>query len=85
MNDSFERRIRAAAVAGWRVVLIAAGILLLSWFAYLVVVAAQPDWFLSLLGANLDWTFVQNVWFCALVIFKLTIWLMALVALWLTL
>jgi hypothetical protein len=85
MNDVFERRVRAAAVAGWWVVLFAAGLLLLSWIAYLVVIPAQPAWFLSLWGPNLDWAYVQNTWFWALVIFKMSVWLMALVVLWLTL
>jgi hypothetical protein len=85
MNNVFERRVRAAAVAGWWVVLFAAGLLLLSWIAYLVVIAAEPAWFSSLLGPQLDWAFVQRIWFWALVVFKMSVWLMALVALWLTL
>ena len=31
MNDPFEKKVRAAAVAGWWVVLIAAGFLTLLW------------------------------------------------------
>jgi hypothetical protein len=85
MNDDFEKRVRAAAVAGWWVVLIAAGLLLLSWIAYLLVIPAQPGWLLSLWGPDLSWADVQNVWFWALVIFKMSAWLMALVVLWLTL
>jgi hypothetical protein len=54
MNDAFERRVRAAAVAGWWVVLVAAGLLLLSWIAYLVAIPAQPAWFLPLWGPNLE-------------------------------
>lgn len=41
MIDVFERRVRAAAVAGWWVVPIAAGLLILSWVAYLVVSAVN--------------------------------------------
>ena len=85
MRDDFERKIRAAAIAGWWVVLFGAGLLILSWFAYLAAMAAQPAWLSSLWGPNLDWAYVQHVWFWALAIFKVGVWIMALTALWLTL
>ena len=85
MNDNFDRKVHAAAVAGWRIVLIAAGLLVLSWLAYLAVISAQPPWLLSFWGPDLSWAYIQNVWFWAIVAFKLIIWLMALVTLWLTL
>jgi hypothetical protein len=37
MNDPFEKKARAAAVAGWRVALIAIGFLTLLWGIYLAV------------------------------------------------
>jgi hypothetical protein len=85
MNDPFERRVRAAAVAGWWVVLVAAIFLTVSWLAYLAVMSARPDWLLLLWGPDISWAYVQNVWFWAVVTFKLIVWAMALVALWLTL
>jgi hypothetical protein len=85
MIDDFERRVSAAAIAGWWVVVLAAALLVLSWIAYLVVISAQPTWLLSLWGPDLSWAYIQNVWFWAIVVFKLIVWLMALVALWLTL
>jgi hypothetical protein len=36
MNDSFEKKVRAAAVAGWWVILIAAGFLTLVWLRSLL-------------------------------------------------
>jgi hypothetical protein len=56
-----------------------------SWLAYLAVISVQPPWLLSLLGPDLSWSFIQNVWFSAIVAFKLIVWLIALAALWLTL
>jgi hypothetical protein len=85
MNDDFQRRVRAAAMAGWCTVVVGAGLVILSWLAYLAVLSARPSWLLSLWGPDLDWGYVQNVWFRAIVIFKMVVWLMALVALWLTL
>jgi hypothetical protein len=85
MNDIFERRVRAASVAGWWVVLLAAGLLTLSWFAYLLAMSSQPGWLLSLWGPGIDWDDVQSVWFWAIVVFKLTVWLMIMIVVWLTL
>ena len=55
MNDAFEKRVRAAAVAGWWLVLIAVAFIVLQWIAYLAVMQAQPAWILAMWGPNLDW------------------------------
>jgi hypothetical protein len=86
MNDSFEKKVRAAAVAGWWVILIAYGLLLVTWIAYLGIVSARPAWLLAMWGqGSVSWDFVQTVslWFMA--IFKFFVWLMVLAVLWLTL
>jgi len=85
MNDLFEKRLRAAAVAGWWVILVALGFLILLWLMYLVVMATQPAWMLALWGPDASWPFIQNVWFWGIVAFKFCFWLMTLVVLWLTL
>jgi hypothetical protein len=85
MNDTFERKVRAAAVAGWWVVLIAIAFIVLQWITYLAVMKARPAWVLAMWGPNLDWTFVQMVWFWGIALLKFLVWLMAMIALWLTL
>jgi hypothetical protein len=85
MDDVFERRVMAAAVALWWVVLLAAGLLLLGGIVCLIVIPAQPAWFLSLWGPDLSWAYIQNVGISSIVILKLMVLLMAFVALWLTL
>ncbi len=85
MNDDFQTRVKAAAIAAWWVVLIATGLLIVSWVAYVVIISFQPPWLLSMWGPDLSWAYVQNVWFWAIVTFKMVVWLMALAALWLTL
>jgi hypothetical protein len=85
MNDNFEKRVWAAAVAGWWVVLIATAVIILQWIAYLAVINNHPAWFLSMWGPNLDWAFVQTIWFWGIAVMKMFMWLMALIALWLTL
>jgi len=86
MNDLFEKRVRAAAVAGWLVILIAYALLLVTWIAYLVIMSARPAGLLAMWGqGDVSWAFVQTVslWFMG--IFKLFVWLMILAVLWLTL
>ncbi|MEN6450433.1 MAG: hypothetical protein ABFC96_08080 [Thermoguttaceae bacterium] len=84
MNNLFHKRVKSAAVAAWWVVLIAVVFILVQWIAYLVVMHARPAWLLSLWGPNIDWPFVQSVWFWMVAVFKLCIWLLALTALWLS-
>ena len=85
MNDPFEKKVRAAAVAGWWVILIAVGFLALLWLIYLAVMSAHPAWLLTTWGSGLDWPFVQHVSFWAMATFKFCVWLMVLAVLWLTL
>ncbi|HEX3727279.1 MAG TPA: hypothetical protein VHV08_13590 [Pirellulales bacterium] len=83
MKDVFHYRVRAAAIAlGW-VVLWAAGLLTVSWLCYLAVVTKQPSWLLTLWGPGTTWELVQTVWFWAIVIAKVVVWVLALIALWL--
>lgn len=85
MSITFENRVRSAAVAGWWMLLIAAGFLTLQWIIYLLVMSARPAWLLAFWGPDITWQVVQQVWFWCLAILKLCLWLMALGILWLTL
>jgi hypothetical protein len=85
MNDTFEKRVRAAAVAGWWTLLIAVAFLLIQWIVYLLVMSAHPAWVLSLWGPDTTWSFFQTVWFWGIAILKLCLWPQAIVVLWLTL
>ncbi len=85
MSDNFETRLRSAATAGWWTWLIAAGVLLIQWIAFLIVVPAQPDLLLTLWGPGSTWQEVRNVWFIGIVEFKVVLTIMAFVLVWLTL
>jgi hypothetical protein len=86
MNDPFEARVRAAAIAGWWVVLIAYALLLVTWIAYLVIMSARPAWLLAMWGqGDVSWAFVQTVWLWLMAIFKFFVWFLILAVLWLTL
>ena len=84
MNDSFEKRVRAAAVAGWWVLLVAVAFVTLLWLLYLTVMSTRPEWVRAMWGPGISWSFVQDVWFWAVVGLKFCIWLFAFVVLWLT-
>lgn len=86
MNDLFEKKLRSAAVAGWWVVLSAYVLLTVVWFVYLALLSARPAWLLTMWGSGgVSWDFLQTVslWFMG--VFKLCIWFLFLVVLWLTL
>jgi MFS family permease len=85
MNDVSEKRVRAAAVAGWWTVLFAVGFVVIQWIAYLLVMSAHPAWMLAWCGPDITWSFFQTVWFWTIAILKACVWLLILVALWLTL
>jgi hypothetical protein len=85
MNDIFQQRVRAAAAAAWWTVFVALAVVLLQWGAYLLVLSARPAWFQSLWGPDVDWAFIRSVWFWGIVVLKFVMWLLALVAIWLSL
>lgn len=85
MKDTFENRVRSAAVAGWWTLLIAAIVFSLVWIVYLILLTVQPAWVLALIGSNVTWPMLENIsiWFFAVLKLCLWLWLFALV--WLTL
>jgi len=86
MNDVFEKKVRAAAVADWWVVLIGYALLVITWLVYLAIVYAQPAWLLTMWGqGDVSWAFMQTVSLWFLGVFRLVLWLLFLAALWLTL
>lgn len=90
MNDVFQKRVRAAAVAGWWTLLIAVIFLAIQWGAYQWIdyqfrTFGQVRWLETIWGRNLDWSIVKDIWLWMTAIFKMCIWLMALMVVWLTL
>jgi hypothetical protein len=85
MNDTFQIRVHAAAVAAWWTFLIASVFFLVQWLGYLGVTATQPSWVVSFWGPGATWESIQTGWFQALLFLKLSLWLVVLAALWLTL
>jgi len=84
MNADFERKVQAAAIAGWWTVLVAAAVLVLQWVAYLVVMSSRPAFVLTLWGSD-SWLKVHNLWLLGTGVLKIFVFILALPCLWLTL
>lgn len=86
MDAEFTRRVRSAAVAGWWTLLIGAVFLAITWGAYLAVMCTKPAWMLGYWGgAGMNWEMMQVVWVWMTAIFKLVLWVAAIIVVWLTL
>jgi hypothetical protein len=85
MNEDRAKRVRSAAIAGWWTIGAAVGFLMVQWVAYLVFSEFRPGWLQVMWGRDMSWEAVQMVWLLMGAVFKLCVWVMALVVLWLTL
>lgn len=86
MNGEFAKRVRSAAIAGWWTLLIAAIFLLVNWSAYLAIMGCKPAWMLKFWGGNdIQWTTIQTIWLWFTAAFKMSVWIAAMVVVWLSL
>lgn len=85
MDQLFTKKVRSAAVAGWWTLLIAYVVLLIQWFAYLLIMSKQPAGMLSLWGAGVSWAEIRAIWLWGMVAYKLGVGMMLFVVIWLTL
>jgi hypothetical protein len=85
MDSVFRKKVQTAAVAGWLTILFAVVFLIIQWIAYLLVMEARPAWIESLWGPGITWPVIQVVWFGAAAVFKVILWVIILLVLWLTL
>jgi hypothetical protein len=84
MDELFTKKVRAAAAAGWWTLLIAFCILLIQWFAYLLIMPRQPAGIVCLLGNSVTWPEIRTIWLWAMVAYKLGVAIMIFVVIWLT-
>jgi hypothetical protein len=85
MGETFTGKVRTAAVAGWWTLLIAYCILLIQWFAYLLIMTKRPTGMLCLWGEGVSWSELRTIWLWAMVAYKLCVGMMIFVVIWLTL
>jgi hypothetical protein len=82
MSTSLESRLRAAASAGWRVLLVQFAAFIAAWLFYVAVLPARPEWLHAFLGRDLAWSFIQGTSLWAITAYKLFLWLQACAVLW---
>jgi hypothetical protein len=85
MDEIFAKRVRTVSVAGWWTILIFWCVLLLQWFAYLLIMSRQPSVVLCMMGQDLTWPEIRTVWLWGMVAFKLCVGMMLFIVIWLTL
>jgi len=85
MNDTFQNRLRALVKAGWWTLLIGAGFSALQWIVYLIFMSSRPSWYPALWGNGVAWDTIQHLWLWGTTVYKLFLWILALIVLWLTL
>jgi hypothetical protein len=83
MEDMVYKRVRAAATAGWWTLLVAIVMSLLQALGVFVFMHARPDW-VPALWAGMPWERIQMVVFRMMAVFRLLIWVMFLIVVWLT-
>jgi len=84
MDEIFIKKIRTAAIAGWWTLLIAYCILLIQWFAYLMIMSAEPAGMLCLWGGQMTWPEIRTIWLWGMMLYKLGVAMMLFVVIWLT-
>ena len=89
MNETLQKRVRSAAVAGWWTILIAAVWMTVGWVAFLVILNTEPGWMLRLWGypdtSSLRWQQVRTIVLQFFAVFKLMLFAFVIVVIWLTL
>ena len=84
MNDLFQQRVRSAAVAGWWTFLVGVAMAMLFWACMLLVARGQPEWVTRMWG-GVSWETMRDVSLWMIAVFRLLLWVIFLVAVWLSL
>jgi len=84
MDELFIKKVKAAAAAGWWTVLVAYCILLIQWFAYLIIIPRQPAGMLCFWGEGITWQEIRTIWLWAMVAYKICVAMMIFASIWLT-
>lgn len=83
MNDLLYNKLRAAAGAAWWTLLVGFGILLLVSAWFILALHIRPDW-APPVWAGVSWDTVEGVGLTIIATFKLLLWMILLVAVFLS-
>jgi hypothetical protein len=84
MDDLFHKRVRAAAVAGWWTLLVAAIMVLLITSGAAFIFNHRPDW-VTRMWPGVGWDAIQNVGLWMIAIYRVIVWVLVLIVVWLSL
>jgi hypothetical protein len=87
MSDPLATRVKAAAGAAWWTVLAGAAFLTFGWLAFVFVLMTEPQWLLFLWGGkeHLTWDEVQHLALTFVGAYKVVLFAVLLIAVWLSL
>jgi hypothetical protein len=84
MDELYYKKVRAAAVAGWWTILFAVLLGLIIAGSSMLTLHYKPAWVLSF-WSGVTWNDFQNVILWMIVGYRLTVWAMLLIVIWLSL
>jgi hypothetical protein len=83
MEDLLYRKVRSAATAGWWTILIAVIFVSVQWVGFLAMLHCRPEWMARLWGGA-SWETIQTMGLWLIGAFKVLIYVMTLLVVWLT-
>jgi len=84
MSDGFSQRVRAAASAGWRTVLVFWLLLIGSWVLTMTLMRYEPAWVLKLIGERMTWDELGKLYIDYFAIMKTMVLALLIVTVYLT-
>lgn len=83
-NELFAKRVRVAAMAGWRTIIIAAIWITIAWCGGLWLISTKPAWMIPLWGGMITWEEIHTVMVWFFTVFKIILFAMIMTTIWLT-
>lgn len=83
MDELPYKKVRAAAVAGWWTLLVGIGFGIVVGFLFMMILRERPAWIASTWG-GLSWETIETVGVWMLTVYRLSLWLIFLLVVWLT-
>ena len=84
MSDALAQRVRAAAAAGWKTVILFWALMAAGWIGVLVILHYRPGFVLTLIGGGkMDWDRLQTLYLEYFAVFKMILLVLLIAVVWL--
>ena len=85
MSDALAQRVRAAAAAGWKTVILFWALMVASWIGVLLILHYEPDFVMTLIGSrSMDWDKLQMLYIEYFAVFKMILLVLLIAVVWLS-